>query len=519
MLKFALQYESVAQFVREFPEKIATSGVYVKTDKPVEVGDPIGLLFRFRAEPESLTATGEVVWIDTEEEAKSGKKGLVVRNITLDAASQRAFNAQLKSSMKVAEPSYDEHPVQTVVMPPPAPAPAAPRPAPQMQAPAPAAAAAPKKKWPMIVGAVLGLLLVGSAVWYFALGGRDIIANMGIEYREGRVTKVDQVNGTFSLGLLNQVSSDWVIHTKPETLWIGVRGLNELRENDRVGLRYRLGDQQYEAVQVTVKERVMAGTIGSLIDKTKGVFNLQDSKLAGSVVEVTSEFNDQMRNLAAKLRPGDVVETIYAVGGDGKNMVQKIVVKERTTAGKIKAVDAGLQALAIVQEDGSEIKVTGIGQVEFTGVEGWAALTEQDEVRLVYNPETMQLAKVEMINKYVPPAPEPVKVKVAPRVMSDVMYNADAVVARFAFVFNRRPEYGNPQHASGPYERVMLRVPNSSSTYPKSEIFLSTGPLRTVRLTNEGKDLVITFLADKGVSPRCSFEREGDRIVAVCFKN
>jgi hypothetical protein len=65
----------------------------------------------------------------------------------------------------------------------------------------------------------------------------------------------------------------------------------------------------------------------------------------------------------------------------------------------------------------------------------------------------------------------------------------------------------------------MLRVPNSSSTYPKSEIFLSTGPLRTVRLTNEGKDLVITFLADKGVSPRCSFEREGDRIVAVCFKN
>ena len=41
MLKFALQYESVAQFVKEFPEKIATTGVYVKSDKPVEVGDAI----------------------------------------------------------------------------------------------------------------------------------------------------------------------------------------------------------------------------------------------------------------------------------------------------------------------------------------------------------------------------------------------------------------------------------------------------------------------------------------------
>jgi hypothetical protein len=92
-------------------------------------------------------------------------------------------------------------------------------------------------------------------------------------------------------------------------------------------------------------------------------------------------------------------------------------------------------------------------------------------------------------------------------------------MARFAFVFNRKADYAPPERAGGAFERVMLRVRGASSEYPKSELFLSDGPLRTVRFDDEGGDLMITFLANKGVSPRCSFEQEGERVIALCFKN
>lgn len=522
MLKFALQYESVAQFVKEFPEKIATTGVYVKSEKPVEVGDAIGLLFRFKSQPDSFTGTGEVVWIDTDEEAKSGKKGLVIRNIKLDAESQRVFNSNLKSAS--AETAHDDHAVQTVVMTPPAaPARATPPPAPAARAahPAPAPAPAPKKRWPLVVGGVVAVLLIGFAVWYFALGGKAILDNLGIEYRDGRVTKVDPVGGSFAMGLVDQVSSDWLVAVTPETQWIGVRGLNELRVEDRIGMRYRESDGKYEAVQVTVKERVMAGTIGSLIDKTKGVFKLQDSKIAGSVVELSSEFNDQLRTIAGKLKPGDVVDTVYAVGKDGKNMVSNIVVRERTATGAVTAVDAAAHSISLKQDDNTDLSLTASGEVEVAGVEGGlAGVAPQDVVKVVFKPDSGQLLKLEMVTKYVPPpTPEPVKAPPPPRVMKDVIYNTDAVMARFAFVFNRRAEYGSPQNVPGAFSRVVLPVKGATSDYPKSELFLSTGPLRTVRFTNDGGNLIITFLAEKGVTPRCSFETEGEKIVALCFKN
>lgn len=534
MLKFALQYDSVAQFVQEFPGKIATSGVYVKTDKPVEVGDTIGILFRFKQQADSFTGTGEVVWIDTEEEAKSGKKGLVVRNILLDTDSQRAFNSQLKTNLRVSE-AHDEHPsAPTVIVQTQAPA-AVPHQT-VVHAPAPAAlhAAAPasaaKKKWPVYAGVTAGVLLAGFLVWYLAFGGREIIANFGVETMDGKVTKVDQLSGHFNMGLVQTVSSDWIVVVSPKTRWINVRGLAELKEGDRITLRYKEGDGKYEAVQITVKQRIMSGTIGSLIDKTKGVFSLQDSKIAGAFVELTSEFDDKVRSMAGKLKPGDVVETVYAVGADGKNMVEKIVVRERTVTGTVTLVDPVQRALGLKLEDQSDLKLAAVSDVEFKGVEGWAALAVSDQVRVAFKPkqdaqQQDELNRLELLVKYVapvapPPPPKPKAVKVVPRVLKDVMYSTDDVVGRFQFIFNKKVEYLPAQNVPGqPFYRVILPVRGASSEYPKSEIYLSTGPIRTVRMMDEGSDLMITFLASKGVSPRCSFENEGDRVTVLCFKN
>jgi Cu/Ag efflux protein CusF len=448
----------------------------------------------------------------------------------LDQASQSAFNAQLKANLRVAD-AHEEHPAATVIVQTQAPAPAAHHTVVHAAAhPAPAAAPA-KKKWPVIAGVVVGLLLVGFLGWYFAGGGREIIANFGIEVMEGNVVKVDVAASSFTMSR-EAISSGWQVAVSPKTTWINVRGLAELKSGDRISLRYKEDDGKYEAVQVTVKQRIMAGTIGSLIDKTKGMFSLQDSKLAGAFVELTSEFDEKMRGMAGTLKPGDVVETVYAVGADGKNMVTNIVVRERTVSGPLTLVDPATRTLAVRLEDQSELRLTAQNDVEFKGVEGWAALAVSDQVKVAFKPKQEisqqdDLHKVEMLVKYVPPPvvlpppPPPPKPKPAiPRVLKDVIYSTDDVVGRFQFVFNRKPEYLPQQVVPGqPFFRVILPVKSASSEYPKSEIYLSTGPIRTVRMMDEGGDLMITFLASKGVTPRCSFESEGERITALCFKN
>ena len=315
--------------------------------------------------------------------------------------------------------------------------------------------------------------------------------------------------------------------TGEDTQWIGVRGISELREGDRIGLRYKIDETRYAAKQVTVKERVVQGTIGSLIDRTKGVFNLQDSKIAGSVVELTGELNDQVRLMAGKLKPGDVVESVYAVGVDGKNVVRQLVVQERSQQGVISKIDAMTHSVSIKSGTEPELSLTGSPDTQLQGVADWASLAVSDTVKISFKPEGVLAKRIEMVAKYVapvvvvPPPPVVVKkpVKAAPRIMKDVIYTTDSVMARFAFVFSRKAEYASPERAGGAFERVMLRVRGATSDYPKSELFLSDGPLRTVRFDDDDGDLTITFLANKGVSPRCSFEQEGERIIALCFKN
>ncbi len=525
MLRFALQYESVAVFVREFPEKLTTNGVFLKTDKPADIGDRVGLIVRFKdGSTGQFTATGDIVWIDKEEEARSGKKGILVRNIVLDPESERAFSAHVRASMSAGGPPP---PRPTPPPPPPPPAPAvqhaaAPRVVvPQVVAAPPVMHVQPpaRRKWPWVLLVLFVLAGAGFGVWYGVLGGDRILANLGVEYRDGRVSEVKAIEGRFLMGLVNQRSSDWEVQVGPETEWIGVKGLEELRPGDRIGLRFKLDDGVYHARQVTVKERLVTGTIGSLVDKTKGILRLQDNRLAGSFVELSTEVNDQMRSLLGKLKPGDVVESVYAVGANGKNIVQKIVVRERTLQGTLTAVDGANRRLTVEAGEEGVVQLTAVEATEFKGAAAFDDFGDKDVVRVTFSPETNELRSVEMVTKYVQPqAPPPrKKVVVVPRKMHDVMAHSAPEVSRFAFLFNRRPTYQDATLVQGP-TRVYVRVPGAQNTYAKPELFLSTGPVRTVRMTEEGGDLVLTFLITKGVTPKYTFEIEDDKLIAVFFK-
>ncbi len=519
MLKFALQYDSIAGFVHEFPEKIATKGLFLKTAKPAETGGRVGLLFKFKTDAETFTATGDITWIDDSELAASGKRGLVIKNIQLDAPSKQLFNQYLKAELAGPE---------TVVATAPAPAPKAVRPAaaPAPAAPQPVYAAPRKSRWGLWLTLVLLVLGgAGFAAWYLEFGGKDIIANLGVEYRDGRVTRIDQVEGTFSMGLVNQRSSDWHVVVGPQTQWIGVRSLRELRVGDRIGLRYKAREGAYDARQVTVKERLVTGTVGGLVDKTKGLLRIEDSKIAGSFVELTSEFNDNAKALLAKLRPGDKVEAVYAVGQDGQNAVRNLVVTSREAAGRISEIDPAARTFTMEAADGELLSLTGTAQTAIAQADDWKAFGAQDTVRVRYSPEDGLVQELELVEKYVAPAPKPTpkpkpkpKPKPLPPVaLRDILHSADAVVARFALDFNRRAAHEAPVLIENP-RRIMLRIPDAKSEYRRSELFLSKGPLRTLRIEEQGGDLVLTFLVADGVTPRYSFETEGNRLIALIFK-
>lgn len=168
---FAVRFPDLAAFPREFGEKIAVHGLHLKTQKPVQLGEPLALQFRFPQREDPLTATGIVAWVAQEADA-TGKRAIIAKKVELDKAAQ-ALLANLTQSAEV------QPPVATAAPLPPLPS----RPAPQ-----PTFVAADldsethlseptdnRKKRAFVIGGSIGLILLLLLLWLFALGGMRFI--------------------------------------------------------------------------------------------------------------------------------------------------------------------------------------------------------------------------------------------------------------------------------------------------------------------------------------------------------
>lgn len=215
---FAVRYPDLTIFPRQLDEKISTHGLHLKTTKEVQVGEAVGIQFRFPQREEPLKATGVVAWVSAKPDGQ-GKRSFVVRNLALDEASQELL--ELVRSTPVVEeaelgqePGNDDAPTQPPApqQPPPQPTQPAPQqqppqappqqpqqptqtpaPPPSPQIPPREPAARPRVESPTAQGGGgksrkglwigLGLLLLvgGGLTWFFAFGGDRIVAMLALD--------------------------------------------------------------------------------------------------------------------------------------------------------------------------------------------------------------------------------------------------------------------------------------------------------------------------------------------------
>lgn len=512
MLKFALQYESVEVFVREFTGKISTKGLSLKTAKPIEIGDKVGLLFKIKQGDGVFTAQGEVAWID-DADAETGKKGLIIRNIALDAESKRMVSEYMATEVVDTQGAVPVGAPANVT----ASVAARPRPA-KVRTPTPVYAPAPKKRWPLVL--FLTLLLLGGVggafgYWYVELGGEKIIAEFFVEEREGRVTGLQPADNAFLMGLATQRSSDWYVQTTGDTEWVGLRGLGELQEEDRILLSYRPDGDAYVAWKVELRQRTLTGEVVDIIDAGAGILEIAHDE---GPLELTGESNASARNVIQQAERGDIVRAQYSLDDEGKRHIRDIAVIERTATGPLVAVDASARTLRVELASG-EVELSATDDTVLDGDLSWSDLGEKDRVKIQYSPDRGRIQALAMVEKYVaPPTPAPRRPAPTPpqAVLNDIIHSADDRVARFALDFNRRISFEGPTRLEEP-ARYVVRVSNARSAFPRSEVFLSDAPLRTLRVTPEGRDLVLTFLITSGYTPRPDVRVEGERLVALFF--
>jgi hypothetical protein len=185
--QFAIRYPDLAVFPREVDERIAEQGLHLRTQKEIQVGERVGLQFRFPQREDPLLAVGAVGWVSAQPD-EQGRRSLVVRDIVFDAASQQILDL-VRRTPAVEEAEH----VRAAAVPPRAaePPPAAAPAAPQAARPVPAATAtaaaidvteAPegdadaRKRRIFIALAVLLVLLGSAAGWLFGLGGWRYVA-------------------------------------------------------------------------------------------------------------------------------------------------------------------------------------------------------------------------------------------------------------------------------------------------------------------------------------------------------
>lgn len=168
--QFAVRFSDLAAFQREFNDKIVVHGLFLKTQKTIQLGEALVLQFRFPQREDPLTATGIVAWIADQADA-SGKRSMIAKKIELDKAAQQVL-ASLGQGSEVQVPVSA----------------AAPPPAPPRSPVAPTLITAEidsetqlaepqakhKKRLLFGVGSI-ALLLLLLLIWLFALGGMTFI--------------------------------------------------------------------------------------------------------------------------------------------------------------------------------------------------------------------------------------------------------------------------------------------------------------------------------------------------------
>jgi len=90
-----VQYESIDELFTEFTRDINEGGVFVATDNPLGLDEPVSLSFRLPGGAPSIHVTGRVVRVQTKDE--DGAAGMAVAFDALDARARSAIDSLVRS--------------------------------------------------------------------------------------------------------------------------------------------------------------------------------------------------------------------------------------------------------------------------------------------------------------------------------------------------------------------------------------------------------------------------------------
>jgi uncharacterized protein (TIGR02266 family) len=85
-----VQYESVDELFTEFTRDINEGGVFVATESPLALDEPVELAFQLPGGASPVRVTGRVVRIQSKEDA--GASGMAIEFDALDAEARRAID-------------------------------------------------------------------------------------------------------------------------------------------------------------------------------------------------------------------------------------------------------------------------------------------------------------------------------------------------------------------------------------------------------------------------------------------
>jgi uncharacterized protein (TIGR02266 family) len=89
-----VQYESIDELFTEFTRDINEGGVFVPTESPLSLDEPVELSFRLPGGP-SIHVTGRVVRVQTKDE--DGSAGMAIAFDALDARARSAIDSLVRS--------------------------------------------------------------------------------------------------------------------------------------------------------------------------------------------------------------------------------------------------------------------------------------------------------------------------------------------------------------------------------------------------------------------------------------
>ena len=94
-IEIAIQYESVDELFSEFTRNINEGGLFVATERPLEIDETVQLSFRLPGTQEAIHALGRVARVETKEQG--GVAGIGIEFEQLDDSARAAINRLVRS--------------------------------------------------------------------------------------------------------------------------------------------------------------------------------------------------------------------------------------------------------------------------------------------------------------------------------------------------------------------------------------------------------------------------------------